>query len=309
MTTPGSNVLFVGALTLDTLYHIGDFSRGPGKYVTNGTVRTASGMAANASTAAARLGGRPALWASVGGDLNAPALIAEISAEGVDCRYVRCVPDGRSASATIIVDGDGERWVLVDYDPVTQAAPLTEEVPPIGAYAAVMADVRWPEAARIALLAARNAGRFAILDADVAPEEVLQSLAPAATHIVASAPGAEILSGLRKPADAARKIASEFGSIACVTDGGAGSFWTEPNSSIVQHIPNPVVQVVDTNGAGDIYHGAFAQALAEGKSLEKAIQIASCAAALKCTVLGGRLGAPNRKKTLQLMKETYHEGC
>ncbi|MDU8913594.1 PfkB family carbohydrate kinase [Aestuariicoccus sp. MJ-SS9] len=309
MSGAGPKVLFVGALTRDTLYRVEDFSRGPGKYLTEGTVSTASGMAANAATAAARLGGCPALWASVGGDALAPALIAEIAAEGVDCSSVRRVPGGRSASATIIVDGTGERWVLVDYDPVTQRAPELSEVPDISKYAAVMVDVRWPDAARSALVNARAAGVPAVLDADLAPAEVLTDLARHASHIVASAPGAAILSDGAAPEAAAMCIAETFGCFACVTDGAAGAFFVDGPDRPTVHIHNPEVAVIDTNGAGDVFHGAFTQVLAEGQGTADCIRFASAAAALKCTVLGGRLGAPNRKNTLKLMDETYHASC
>ncbi|RYH12070.1 PfkB family carbohydrate kinase [Tropicimonas sp. IMCC6043] len=307
MTPSCEDVLFVGALTLDSLYRVDDFSRGPGKYIAREKLDTASGMASNAATAAARLGGRPALWASVGDDAAAPALIGEIVAEGVDCRHVRRVSGGRSATATIVVDATGERWVLVDYDPRTQAVPSADELPPVHFYAAVMADVRWPGAAKMALEAARHVGRPAILDADVAPEDVLTLLAASATHIVASAPAAEILTGETSPGAAARRLCARHGCFACVTDGGAGAFWTGPDTGEIRHVVPPRVEVVDTNGAGDVFHGAFAQALAEGRSPETALRFASAAAALKCTVVGGRLGAPNRQRTLELMKASYGE--
>lgn len=307
MTCSNQGVLFVGALTLDTLYRVDDFSHGPRKYFAREKVSSASGMASTAATAAARLGGRPALWASVGDDQVAPALIAEIAAEGVDCSHVRHVPGGRSATATIVVDATGERWILVDYDPITQAAPSPDEVPSLRTYAAVMADVRWPGASKLALEAAREEGRYAILDADQAPKEVLMHLAPSATHIVASAPGATILSGEASPQDAAHAIRDRYGCFVCVTDGGSGAFWTAQHTRDIHHIPNPRVEVVDTTGAGDVFHGAFALALAEGRSPEGSLRFASSAAALKCTVIGGRLGAPNRRQTLELMKASYDE--
>lgn len=306
MTLIDSGVLFVGALTLDTLYQVDDFSQGPGKYLSSAAVGSASGMATNAASAMARLGGQAALWASVGEDSTASALISEIEAEGVDCSHVRRVSDGRTATAAIVVDNTGERWVLVDYDPLTQANPMAHELPPVEQYRAVMVDVRWPGAARMALDAAREAGLLAILDADVARSAVLEDLAARATHIVASAPGATILSGSDSPADAARTIAEHYGCFVCVTDGGSGSFWALAGSTDINHTPSPKVDVIDTNGAGDVFHGAFSLALAEGMSPEEAIQFASSAAALKCSVLGGRLGAPGRQETLRLMEKTYH---
>jgi sulfofructose kinase len=52
--------------------------------------------------------------------------------------------------------------------------------------------------------------------------------------------------------------------------------------------------VVDTLGAGDVFHGAYALAVAEGRDVERAARFAAEAAALKCTRFGGRRGAPRR---------------
>lgn len=307
MTSQAQGVLFVGALTLDTLYSVDSFSEGPGKYLSQQSMSMASGMATNAAFAAVKLSGKAALWASVGSDLRAAALISDIEADGIDCSYVRHVEGGQSANAIIVVDKEGERWVVVDYDPLTQAPPERDELPPIDQFRAVMADVRWPGAAKMALEKARESGRYAILDADVAEPEVLKELSASATHVVASASGAEILCDVTNPIEAASTIAHQYQCFVCVTCGGQGTYWTSPDHAEVRHTPAPKVDVVDTNGAGDVFHGAFALAMAEGKSEQTSIQFASCAAALKCTVLGGRLGAPSRAETLQLLMEFYNE--
>ncbi|WP_424926767.1 PfkB family carbohydrate kinase [Amaricoccus tamworthensis] len=302
MTLP---VLFVGAFSLDTLYTVRGFSAGSGKYLSDSRVCTASGMATTAATAAVRLGGRASLWASVGDDAVGDAIIAEIAEEGVDCSHIRRVANGRTANATILVDEHGERWVVVDYDPLTQAPPSPSDLPPMSEYSAVMADVRWPGAAQAALTAARDAGRIAVFDADVAESATLSRLAACATHVVASEKGASILADTTDMHAAARWISAEYGCFTCITCGANGSLWTGSDAGMVHAVPTPQVQAVDTNAAGDVFHGAFTQALAEGQTEEQAIRFASAAAALKCTVVGGRLGAPNRADTLELMNGTY----
>lgn len=57
------------------------------------------------------------------------------------------------------------------------------------------------------------------------------------------------------------------------------------------------VNVVDTTGAGDVFHGALAVALAEKMPTKEAIRFASAVAAMKCTQPGGRAGIPNREQT------------
>ena len=75
-------VLFVGAFTLDTLYTVEGFAAGPSKYFAKERVCQAAGMATTAATAAARLGGKATLWASLGDDVVGDSLLTEIEAEG-----------------------------------------------------------------------------------------------------------------------------------------------------------------------------------------------------------------------------------
>jgi sulfofructose kinase len=60
------------------------------------------------------------------------------------------------------------------------------------------------------------------------------------------------------------------------------------------HLAAVPVKAVETLGAGDVFHGAYSLALAEGASLEAALRFAAAAAALKCSRSGGRAGLPRR---------------
>jgi sulfofructose kinase len=61
------------------------------------------------------------------------------------------------------------------------------------------------------------------------------------------------------------------------------------------------VEVVDTLGAGDVFHGAYALAIAQGGTIGEAMRFASAAAALKCSRPGGRLGAPTREEVIAFL--------
>ena len=61
--------------------------------------------------------------------------------------------------------------------------------------------------------------------------------------------------------------------------------------------------MVDTLGAGDVWHGAFALALGEGHDEHEAIRFASAVAAIKCTRFGGRAGVPDRTETEAFLEE------
>jgi sulfofructose kinase len=72
--------------------------------------------------------------------------------------------------------------------------------------------------------------------------------------------------------------------------------------STLQRVPAFAVTAVDTLGAGDVWHGAFALALAEGDSELAAVRAASAAAAIKVTRHGGRAGAPTRAERDELLQ-------
>ena len=77
-----------------------------------------------------------------------------------------------------------------------------------------------------------------------------------------------------------------------VTNGPDGVWWLENGRP--RHLAAFPIVAVDTLGAGDTFHGAFALALAEGCDLDRAMRFAAAAAALKCTRFGGISGTPTR---------------
>lgn len=299
-------ILCVGALTLDTIFALETLPSGAGKFIPVLSVEIAGGMAASQSATVARLGGQVALWASVGDDVRGRQMIADITEEGVDCSAVRRVPGARSAFSTILVDAAGERMVVPHYDKALLSEP--ESVPDMSGFAAVMTDVRWPNAAELALKAARRGGIAGILDADVTAPETLERLAPLASHIVASEPGATLLTGIDDPRLATERLAQRFSGFVSVTAGGTGVFWFDRATGQVEHCPAPKVVVRDTLAAGDVFHGAFALALSEGRAMDWIMRFACTAAAIKCSRFGGRAGAPTRAESEGLMADEFAPG-
>jgi sulfofructose kinase len=303
-----ARLLSVGALTLDTILRVETLPAHQGKFIASDGVQIASGMATSAACAAHRLGADVSLWASAGDDPVGDQLIAGIEAEGVDCSYVRRVSGARSALASILVDAHGERIIVPFYDGLAQTDPDSLPFADIAAFDAVLADVRWPGAAALALKAAHAAGRPAILDADTAPLAVLEQLLPLASHIVASEPAVRILCGQALDLETAcTDMASRTDAFVAVTGGAAGTWWFDRAAQSSRHVAAPRIKAVDTLAAGDVFHGAFAVGLAEAMPVEQAMRFASAAAALKCQRFGGRLGAPDRVETLAMVAATWPE--
>jgi sulfofructose kinase len=275
---------------MDTIFRLERLPDGPGKFIPLEAVEVAEGMAAAQAATIARLGGDAALWASAGDDAIGDRLIEQIGAAGVDSSRVRRVAGARSGFSTIFMDVRGERMIVPKYDADLMARP--DSVPDLTGFAAVMTDVRWPGAAELALIAAREAGIPGIVDADIGPREVIARLVELATHVVASEGGAALITGGATPQQSAERLSASHPGFVCVTAGEKGCWWGEGGT--VRHTPAPAVDAIDTLAAGDVFHGAFAYSLIEGWPHQRVIAFASAAAAIKCTRFGGRLGAPTR---------------
>lgn len=88
-----------------------------------------------------------------------------------------------------------------------------------------------------------------------------------------------------------------------VTAGGDGVVLVTPDADETVWVPAFPIRPVDTNAAGDVFHGALAVAIAEGRPPTSAIRFAAAAAAIKCGRPGGRLGAPTRAEVEALLAE------
>ncbi|HEX8044308.1 sugar kinase [Rhizobium sp.] len=293
------HVLCVGAAVLDTLFRVHELPSGQGKVLPYEMLQIAEGMASSAAYAIARLGGKASLWSAVGDDETGERIIRDLSTDGIITDGMLRVEGARSALSTILVDDDGERLIVPFYDPKLHETVKTVTADDIATVDGVLVDVRWPSFALKVLQAARDDGKPAILDGDVAPDGVIERLAPAASHIVFSEPAAERLTGTNDVAEMVRRLKQRFNqAFISVTAGAAGSYWFDDKSGEVEHWPAFAIKAVDTLAAGDIFHGAFALAIAEGKAPKDAIRLSSIAAALKCEVFGGRSGAPTRSQVI-----------
>ncbi|MCH4549562.1 sugar kinase [Rhizobium changzhiense] len=297
-------VLCVGAAVMDTLFRVRSLPTGQGKILPYDMLQIAEGMASSAAFAVARLGGNASLWGAVGNDTTGERIIADLGNSGIDTSGMLRVDGARSAVSTILVDDQGERLIVPFYD-----AGLHETVKPVtredvSSFDAVLVDVRWPKLAVRTLLAAREAGKPGILDGDVAGDGVIEMLAPAASHIVFSQPAAERLAGAAELVKVVGLLKRKFEhAFISVTAGENGSFWFDDLTGDVFHLAASKVRTVDTLAAGDIFHGAFALATAEGLPIEEAMRFSSMAAALKCQVFGGRIGAPTRAEIRDALRD------
>src|SRR5207237_805839 len=131
------------------------------------------------------------------------------------------------------------------------------------------------------------------------PTDISDDLFRIATHVVFSSECLRATTGVDDLAAALARVARETSSFLAVTDGPRDVLWLEHGG--VCSSPAFAVKAVDTLGAGDVFHGAFTLALAEGRDIPAAMRFAAAAAGLKCARIGGSAAAPYRAEVETLL--------
>lgn len=291
-----NGVLCLGMAVQDTILSMPDMLEGPGKFYATGRYEMGGGPAATAAVTIARLGGNAVFAGRLGDDATADSILADLATRGVDTRPVRRFSDFVSPMSVVLVDPAGERLIAVHAPPMPEDATWLE--PNLANIGAVLCDCTWPQGTARLLAQAAALGLPSILDVDVNRHDqaTVGGLVRAATHVVFSRPGLsqfteceDIAAGLASVASFLERPANLLG----VTDGANGLYrWVSSDTPPDQTLP-PRVEVCDTTGAGDAFHGALALVLANGWDTSAAIALAHVVAALKCTRQGGRAGLPD----------------
>ena len=285
------HVLCTGIAVLDLIFRVNTFPRPDIKTQASqfGTIN--GGNAANAAVAIARLGGIARFAGPVGTDDATRRFLDALARTGVDGSGVAPVEGGSISVSGIFIDGSGEKMV------VTQRGTRLNEARPASPAAlvadvdVVLADNRFPDFVEPILRAAHARGIPVIVDGDQAMPFDHPVYAPA-THVILSSEGLSATTGLSDLAAALRRAAETIHVFLAVTNGPEEILWME--NGAVRRMDAFVVQAIDTLGAGDTFHGAFALALAEGAAPVAAMRFGAAAAALKCTRFGGISGTPAR---------------
>lgn len=276
-------VVCVGVSVLDVVQRVVSWPDWGRKSVSESVEVAAGGPAANAAVTAAALLGGSTLVTALGDSTQAGIVRADLAAHGVE--VVDCAPPGWELTvSTCILDAAGERTVL---------SPPTTDSP-----------VRLTDAARAALLRARvllvdghhrHAGTEAI---DIRPPGCLAVLdaGSAKAHAEEWLPRLDVVAG---SVDYARGLGTDLpGALAHVlsagaaagvmTDGAAPLVWGDRDEPGPHALTPPAVTARDTLGAGDAFHGGLAAALAAGRDLRRAVEIAAAVASRRVAHVGAR---------------------
>lgn len=284
-------IVVVGHAALDRVWRIDAFPAKPTKIKALDQREDGGGSAANAAATIARLGGAAHLWSRVGDDETGAKVCASLARSGVDISAVRVIAGATTPTAAVIVDAKGERLVVSEDDHGMAMDADWLPVDRVAAAGAVLSDLSWLEGTLALFGAARRAGVPTVLDVDLAGAALFERFAPLTDYAIFSAPAFEQVTSGGDDRVRLASVLAQGVAHAGVTRGAIGYAWRGRDGS-EGFQDGFSVPVVDTTGAGDAFHGAFALALAAGLEAAQCARVSAAAAALKCRRLGARLGLP-----------------
>lgn len=290
------SIVTVGLSNLDHVFGVERFPPNASRTPAQDYIEQGGGPAATAAVAAARLGGKVALCALHGDDRGAEVLEAELRSHGVATHLIRRVEGARTWVSAVLVTPEGERWIFPYRDPALLQARAWDPAGLDGADC-VLTDVRHPVQTKPLLEEARRRGIPVVGDFSNGDH---WELAAYIDHLIVSEECAREVAGTAVPADALPRLRQREDQVVGVTLGERGYAYLEGDR--LTHLPALAVEVVDTTGAGDVFHGAYAFGIASGWPIRRCAQFSSAAAALSCTRMGGRAGIPGLDEVLERMR-------
>jgi ribokinase len=294
-------ILVVGSSNTDLIIKAERIPK-PGETILGGEfTQAAGGKGANQAVAAARAGGAVTFVARIGRDANGAAALAGFAADGINVKYVFCDPTRPSGVALILVDQLGENSIAV-------ASGANDALSPSDLRAAKNAfsgaqvmllqlESPLPTVVTAAKLAASQDIRVIL---NPAPARMLPAgLLKLVYVLTPNETEAELLTGVAvtdvtAASAAADKLLSRGVLNVVITMGARGAFVAGTNGR--ELIPGFKANAVDATGAGDVFNGAIAVALAQGRTLAEAARFANAAAAISVTRLGAQPSAPSREE-------------
>lgn len=288
-----ARVLVIGLAVMDFVFQVDALPVEARTCSARGVETVSGGCAANAAQAITRLEGEAILGTWPGFDYAGELIVFDLQRKGEDTKHVQRTEGARSTFGSVNVSTVGQRQIMNFRKSDLVAA--TVWIADVSCVDADPCDSRWSEGAIAALKLARKAGISGTVDAE-APVA-----ANAPEHVSRVALSRQGLLSLVRDADlpaALNKSAAQLDARISVTDGVRGVWHSGPNG--IGYAAACPVEVRNALAAGDVWHGAFAPALGEGRD---EVGLANAKAAIKCGRPRGRNGAPSRAKVEDFLKE------
>jgi sugar/nucleoside kinase (ribokinase family) len=228
-----------------------------------------------------------------------------LAEEGIDLSHVTRQANARPIHSFIVVEIErATRTILFDPSGTAGAPDSDAVVQLVLASRVLFVDPYGVPGMIRAATAARAAGIPVVGDFEGPVRPDWPPLLELVDHLIVSTDFATELTAESDPARAVEALLTDDRDTVIVTCGVEGSWClTHSSRGRPMHVPAYRVKAVDTNGCGDVFHGAYASALAQGMGTRERIVFATAAAALKATRSGGQAGIPRRDEVEAFIHE------
>jgi len=303
--SPPFDVVGLGINALDLIAVIDGFPQPDTKVPFLRFEMQGGGITATAMVACARLGLRARYVGKVGSDIWSRLALRLFRQDGVDIRGVVRVPGSEGQVSVVLVDRDsGRRALFYRRPPSYDIGPDELDRAVITSGRLLHIDGTDVAAAMQAIDWARESGMRITMDGErIAPG--IEKVWPRVDLLVCNPRFLAAATGTSDPEAGLRAIAARGPARVAVTLAEKGVLGLAEGRFV--RVPGfPVSPVVDTNGAGDVFHGACAVGELRDWPLAWTLTFANAVAALKCRSLGGRAGIPGLPETLAFLAERGH---
>jgi len=296
-------ILCIGMPVRDLTFHTPGVPGRGSKENATGFDEICGGNALNAAIGIVRLGGRASILGPLGDakETSSRFIFDKMAHEGIETKNLIHMPGLVTPISAVMIDPTGERTIVTFRDPELWKVRLPKADTLLDDCAAILTESRCAEFCTDLCAEAVRRGIPVIVDVDRAMS-LREGLLNASTHLVFSSEPLQETADESDDGTALKKIARLTKSFLAGTRGARGTIWLDEQGQLQETQAFPV-HTVDTLGAGDVFHGAFALGITEGQDLRTALRFASAAAALKCTRFGGAFAAPQRAEVEALLGE------
>ena len=285
-------VVGLGACVLDTLISCDTYPTEDKKQKAESIFLSGGGPVGNALVVISKLGVQAEVIGGFGGDNAGKYLLDDFTKYGVGVEHATVLQNATSFTSYIVLAKDkASRTCVFDRGTVADE-PKNINFSAIDGADVLHLDGNYIECAIAAAKYAKERGVKVSLDAGGLYAGI-ERLLPYVDILIPSAEFALGLTGKTQIGASMSALSEKYApEILVVTDGSNGGYYWQNGQAV--HYNSVKVKAVDTNGAGDTFHGAFVAAYCDGKSLEECCVFASKVAAYKCMHTGARTYALNK---------------
>ncbi len=296
-------VVGLGQACVDYLGRIPAYPREDGKVELTDLHTQCGGPASTALVTLSRLGIKTAFLGSISDDPFGIEIRKGLQGEKVDATFLKVTPGYTSQFAFIAITEEiGARTIFWNRGSVPHLASKDVDLSPFSHARVFHTDGLMLEASMEAAKQAKEMEMTIVMDAGTL-RQGYRELGALVDVLIASQGFSEALVGSGEPPEKALETLAQWGPReVIITLGAEGSVGWHEGAISFQHAFS--VKVMDTTGAGDVYHGAYIYGLLQGWNMPECMRFASAVSALKCTEIGGRKGIPSLDKVKAFIKQS-----